>query len=250
MLRSSSSLLRVSRSGGVSRLWAASSSTFSTTPNPPSHPAQNEQSGGVESKGGKTRADATASNIQKSSSPSTSTSTPLSSATPSTTGSASLSATATPYPSQQAPPLSSSPSPSSIHLHPVAEPFGLASGAPEQFVHRKVRISRPSSTASQQGFSGLWKLEFDTTTKWLNPLMGWTSSKDTANQLTNSMTFATVEEAVRFAEREGFDWELMKDHEPKVVKKSYADNYKWSHTRALHTPQITHNEPGHLSYNY
>ena len=57
--------------------------------------------------------------------------------------------------------------------------------------------------------------------------MGWTSSKDTANQLTNSLQFSTKAEAISFAEREGFDWEVLQDHEPKVVKKSYADNYKW-----------------------
>ena len=57
--------------------------------------------------------------------------------------------------------------------------------------------------------------------------MGWTSSKDTAGQLVNLLQFATKEEAIAFAVREGFDWEVLQDHEPKPVKKSYADNYRW-----------------------
>ena len=253
--------------------------SFSSKANPPSGPLQDESAGGVESsQQGRLRADRTASNAQPSSAPSASTSSPLSSATSSQTASPSLASTSSATPSEVVPPIASTSSPSSISLHPVSEPFGLASGAPEEFVHRKVRILRPSNTACQQGFPGVWKMEFDTTTKWcraaphctalhsrccsaspalhhwltlsprvslssaarLNPLMGWTSSKDTASQLINSLQFSTKEDAVAFAKREGFDWEVLKDHEPKVVKKSYAENYKWSPRSCTPTPHTGH----------
>ena len=94
-------------------------------------------------------------------------------------------------------------------------------------MHRKVRILRPANTASQQGFTGIWKIEFECTTKWLNPLMGWTSTKDMAHQLTNALQFATKDEAVAFAEREGFEYDVEPEHLPKPVKKSYSDNYRW-----------------------
>ena len=164
----------------------------------------------------------------KSSSPSTSSSSQLTPGSASNAGTASVAGTATPYPGQVAPPVSSSAMPAHIQLDAISQPFGLASGAPEEFVHRKVRILRPANTASQQGFTGIWKIEFECTTKWLNPLMGWTSTKDMAHQLTNALQFATKEEAISFAEREGFEYEVEPEHLPKPVKKSYAENYKWS----------------------
>lgn len=164
----------------------------------------------------------------KSSTPSTSSSSNLTPASASNAGTASLAGTASPYPGQVAPPVASSASPASIQLAPITSAFGLASGAPEEFVHRKVRILRPANTASQQGFTGIWKIEFECTTKWLNPLMGWTSTKDMAHQLTNALQFATKKEAVSFAEREGFEYDVEPEHLPKPVKKSYAENYKWS----------------------
>jgi hypothetical protein len=55
--------------------------------------------------------------------------------------------------------------------------------------------------------------------------MGWTASGDTLNQV--KLRFATKEEAVAFAEREGFDCsvELPKPH--RVRPRSYADNFRY-----------------------
>ena len=57
------------------------------------------------------------------------------------------------------------------------------------------------------------------------PLMGWTASGDTLNQV--KLKFATKEEAVAFAERSGFDFsvELPKPH--RVRPRSYADNFRY-----------------------
>ena len=179
----------------------------------------------------------------KSSTPPASASSNRTPASASNAGTASVAGTATPYPGQVAPPVASSAVPAHIQLEPTSEPFGLASGAPEEFVHRKVRILRPANTASQQGFTGIWQIQFECTTKWLNPLMGWTSTKDMAHQLTNALQFATKDEAITFAEREGFEYEVEPEHLPKPVKKSYADNYKWSPhicTPAVHWHHVQH----------
>lgn len=116
---------------------------------------------------------------------------------------------------------------------PVApsHPVGLVSGAPSEFYNRRVRIVHPARTAMQQGSAPSWKIEFDhSNDKWLNPLMGWTSSADTAQQLNNMLDFKSLKEAIYFCERIGFvysiDSDLSKDDSLKQ-RKSYADNYKW-----------------------
>ncbi|MED6149620.1 NADH dehydrogenase [ubiquinone] iron-sulfur protein 4, mitochondrial [Stylosanthes scabra] len=57
---------------------------------------------------------------------------------------------------------------------------GMVSGIPEQHLKRRVVIYSPARTASQQGSGkvGHWKMDFLSTQKWENPLMGWTSTGD------------------------------------------------------------------------
>ena len=71
------------------------------------------------------------------------------------------------------------------------------------------------------------KIEFDTPNKWVNPLMGWTSARDTAQQLREMMWFARLEDATAFAEREGFHYTLLPYHSKKLKAKAFADNFKW-----------------------
>ena len=81
-----------------------------------------------------------------------------------------------------------------------------------------------------------WRLRFDPeSARELDPLMGWTSSSDMRAQV--KLRFATKEEAIAYAEREGVAYRV---EEPKpntgwrrIV--SYADNFKptrkglWTH---------------------
>ncbi|KAJ0085177.1 hypothetical protein Patl1_08808 [Pistacia atlantica] len=57
---------------------------------------------------------------------------------------------------------------------------GMVSGIPEQHLRRRVVIYSPARTATQQGSGkvGKWKINFLSTHKWENPLMGWTSTGD------------------------------------------------------------------------
>ncbi|GFH29196.1 uncharacterized protein HaLaN_27824, partial [Haematococcus lacustris] len=85
---------------------------------------------------------------------------------------------------------------------------GIASGAPMDTYKRQVRIFCSAKTASQSGLARTlhnsavapqWKIGFDTTAKWENPLMGWTSTSDTLENVGRaSLFFYTKEQAIAF----------------------------------------------------
>jgi len=90
---------------------------------------------------------------------------------------------------------------------------------------------------SGKGKSDLWILQFDATTaRSSEPLMGWTSSSDTRQQI--KMRFKSKEDAVAYARREGITFTVQQTSAPaKTIRpqKSYADNFKfgrssnWTH---------------------
>mmetsp|Transcript_7191 Transcript_7191/g.8312 ORF Transcript_7191/g.8312 Transcript_7191/m.8312 type:complete len:166 (-) Transcript_7191:572-1069(-) len=130
-----------------------------------------------------------------------------------------------------------------------------AAGTPE-LVGRKAEIYSPARSAGQQGKSktGNWQLRFETTEKWENPLMGWTSSGDALYNMAELQKgmqgFTTVEEATRFCEQRGIDYKIrypktMVKLHPATIKgavkgvpKAYADNFS---TKRKGVP----NYPGH-----
>uniref|UniRef100_A0A0D9X0X5 NADH dehydrogenase [ubiquinone] iron-sulfur protein 4, mitochondrial n=1 Tax=Leersia perrieri TaxID=77586 RepID=A0A0D9X0X5_9ORYZ len=108
--------------------------------------------------------------------------------------------------------------------------IGMVSGIPDEHLQRKVVIYSPARTASQQGSGkvGRWKINFVSTQKWENPLMGWTSTGDPyANVGEASLTFDSAESAKAFAEKHGWDYVVRKRHTPLLKPKSYAENFKW-----------------------
>ncbi|KAL2522663.1 NADH dehydrogenase [ubiquinone] iron-sulfur protein 4 [Forsythia ovata] len=107
---------------------------------------------------------------------------------------------------------------------------GLVSGIPEEHLRRKVLIYSPARTASQQGSGkvGRWKINFMSTQKWENPLMGWTSTGDPYSHVGDSaISFDSEEAAMAFAERHGWEYTVKKRQTPLLKVKSYADNFKW-----------------------
>ena len=91
------------------------------------------------------------------------------------------------------------------------------------------RIYQPPKSSMQSGRARAhrWLLEYETETpRRPEPLMGWTSSGDTLNQV--RLRFATREDAIAFAEKEGFAYsvEEPKPHRPRP--RSYADNFRYS----------------------
>ena len=97
-------------------------------------------------------------------------------------------------------------------------------------------IFKPAKTAMQSGVARTdeWVLEREPATpREIDPLMGWTSSRDTVAQVI--LTFATKEEAVAYAERNGIAYAISEPQVRKPIRKSYSDNFKfgrvgsWTH---------------------
>ncbi len=94
------------------------------------------------------------------------------------------------------------------------------------------KIYRPAPNAMQSGKakSKDWVIEFDNNgVRTVDPLMGWTSSNDTSTQV--RMWFATREEAIDFAQRQGLPFQVTEPREAKRVIKSYADNFTFGRKR-------------------
>lgn len=88
------------------------------------------------------------------------------------------------------------------------------------------KIYRPARTAMQSGMRRTkdWVMEFEHDgSRFIEPLMGWTGSKDMAQEL--MLYFSSVEEAVEYAKKRGIAYEVWKPEERVVVPKSYASNF-------------------------
>ena len=99
----------------------------------------------------------------------------------------------------------------------------------------RARIYRPAKNAMQSGRAKtkLWVLEFVSTGRQIDPLMGWTSSPDTNPQV--KLQFESKEAAVAYATKHGIDYQLVEPKTPRPLLKAYADNFKadradqWTH---------------------
>jgi hypothetical protein len=90
------------------------------------------------------------------------------------------------------------------------------------------RIFRPAQSAMQSGRANTreWVLEFEPRApRAPDPLMGWTQTTDTDGQI--RLTFATLQEAVAYAERYGIAFEVLPEPERKKIVKAYADNFAY-----------------------
>ncbi|XP_072870870.1 NADH dehydrogenase [ubiquinone] iron-sulfur protein 4, mitochondrial isoform X1 [Chlorocebus sabaeus] len=102
-------------------------------------------------------------------------------------------------------------------------------GVPEEHIKtRKVRIFVPARNNMQSGVNNTkkWKMEFDTRERWENPLMGWASTADPLSNMV--LTFRTKEDAVSFAEKNGWSYDVEERKVPKPKSKSYGANFSWN----------------------
>jgi ETC complex I subunit conserved region len=98
-----------------------------------------------------------------------------------------------------------------------------------------VRIYQPAKSAMQSGVgTGEWVVEPEVSTPVAaDPLMGWIGSSNTDKQVV--LTFATREEAIAYAEREGLAYTIVEPLKRKHIRRTYADNFKfgrigsWTH---------------------
>lgn len=90
------------------------------------------------------------------------------------------------------------------------------------------RIYQPAKTAMQSGKarSKKWVLEYEPERpREIEPLMGWTASSDMRSQL--GIEFDTKEEAVAYAQREGYAYVVEEPKPKRLQTRAYSDNFKY-----------------------
>jgi hypothetical protein len=91
-----------------------------------------------------------------------------------------------------------------------------------------VRIYQPSKTATQSGRGNTkrWVLEYEIESKRRpEPLMGWTSSEDTLNQV--RLRFDSKEDAVAFARKKGWQYSVEEPRKRRLRPRNYAQNFQF-----------------------
>ena len=100
----------------------------------------------------------------------------------------------------------------------------------------RARIYQPAKTAMQSGVARTkeWVLEYEPeVAREIDPLMGWTSSRDMKQQI--RLAFASKDEAIAYAQRNGLAYKVQEPQSRAAVRKSYADNFRfgrkgsWTH---------------------
>ena len=94
------------------------------------------------------------------------------------------------------------------------------------------RIYRPAKTAMQsgRGQTRKWVLEYEPASRRdPDPLMGWSSARDTLNEV--RLRFDTLDEARAFALAHGLEYTLNEPHARSPKAKSYADNFRYDRVR-------------------
>jgi len=95
------------------------------------------------------------------------------------------------------------------------------------------RIYRPAKTAMQSGRAQTrkWVLEYEPASRRdPDPLMGWSSARDTLNQV--HLRFDTLAEAIAFADKKKLDYSIVEPHARTPKPKAYADNFKYDRVRS------------------
>ncbi len=95
-----------------------------------------------------------------------------------------------------------------------------------------MRIYQPVRTATQQGQAQTrkWVLEFEPASpRERDPLMGWTSSSDMLGQV--KLTFDSREDAIAYARKRGYQYQVQQSHGSRIRPKSYADNFRFDKGR-------------------
>ena len=91
------------------------------------------------------------------------------------------------------------------------------------------KIYRPAKTAMQSGKAKtqFWLLEYEQEVpRKVEPMMGYTSSADTRQQV--KVTFETLEQAEAFAKRNGIEYRVILPKEAKRQVVSYTDNFRYN----------------------
>jgi len=122
----------------------------------------------------------------------------------------------------------------SSHVATPEKEIGLCAGVPLETYKRKARIFSPARTAGQQGLGNTvsnkqgrpWKIVFDTQEKWINPLMGWTSTADALENVgRSSLLFHTKEEAIAFCKKHGWEPQVDEPEQRRTARQKRFNGY-------------------------
>ena len=94
------------------------------------------------------------------------------------------------------------------------------------------RIYRPAKSAMQSGRAKThkWILEYEPASRRdPDPLMGWSSARDTLNEL--QLRFDTLEEALAYAKKYNLEFTVIEPQARTPKAKSYADNFRYDRVR-------------------
>jgi NADH dehydrogenase (ubiquinone) Fe-S protein 4 len=108
---------------------------------------------------------------------------------------------------------------------------GMGVYVPQHHAHHtdpSCSIYKPAKTATQSGdwTSEHWLMDWDVLAKghrWENPLMGWASSADFMNG--HRIQFKSKEDAINFANKQGYEYFVQEPNVRKFVPKAYANNF-------------------------
>lgn len=90
----------------------------------------------------------------------------------------------------------------------------------------KARIYRPAKNAMQSGKAktNRWLLKYvPESRKTTDELIGWVGSTDMKQEIT--LNFDTKEAAVRYAQNNNIEFEVIEPNDAKLKIKSYAENF-------------------------
>ena len=79
---------------------------------------------------------------------------------------------------------------------------------------------------SGRGKTQNWILEYETiSARTPDSLIGWSSSEDTLNQV--KLKFKTVKQAIDYAVKNGWEYNVLPSQERKIRPRNYGDNFKY-----------------------
>merc|ERR1712226_22964 len=96
---------------------------------------------------------------------------------------------------------------------------------------RTVRISQKTRNVMQSADKNAqgWVIQFDPQARWENNTMGWGSPADPLSNVDGWMNFKTKEAAIAFAERQGWEIEIVQEARKKKLEfRQYGDNFHWN----------------------
>jgi NADH dehydrogenase (ubiquinone) Fe-S protein 4 len=101
----------------------------------------------------------------------------------------------------------------------------------------KRSIYKEAKPATQSGnWKGShWRMDWDILPKghrWENPLMGWQSSGDVMQG--THIKFHSKEDAIQFAEKQGYEYFVQEPNSRKFAPKAYANNFLYSPNKLKH----------------